>query len=41
MADFHRMLEQLVAAPGLDPGVAAQLLQKILTILFPENKEKS
>lgn len=41
MADFHRMLEQLVEARGLDPGVAARLLQKILTILFPENKEKS
>lgn len=26
MADFHQMLEQLVEAQGLDPGVAARLL---------------
>ena len=41
MADFHRMLEQLVEAQGLDPGVAARLLQKILTILFHKKKKKS
>lgn len=41
MADFTRLFTNLVEAQGLDPGVAARLLEKILAILFPENKEKS